>query len=164
MHDFGFFLGIAIVGALAYGLGEFLDHRRKARRARLVASRAPMGEELFLVSLAPQGRIEPAFARAARIAVARGLNIEAHALRPEDRLVRDLGCVNFDAMAVAASLEHALDMRVRVRDLFQARTLRELIARLHERTLEISDWDPPLHREPEPRATRPTEAGDAQAL
>ena len=54
-----------------------------------------------------------------------------------------------------AVLERAFDMRVRVVDVMRAETLRELCKQLYLNSENISEADPPLHRDPVPRERAP---------
>lgn len=158
MKEVGTILCLALVAVIAYTLGEWMDARRRRLRAAFLdrQPRAPLGE--FALRLSALSPVPTAFAREFRRAVAQALGCDAELLDPRQRIRRDLRIVNFDAVELAGVLEHALDIRVRVRDIYAAKTLRDLCLRLHERSLAPSDFDPPLHRDPV--AKQPPPAAD----
>ena len=155
MHDFGFFMSLCIVGIAAYGLGGFLDARRRWLRRTFVESRREQSDRDFETGISALNPVPPGFSRDFRKAVGQALGVEAAKLDPQDRILRDLRVYGFDAMELASTLERNFNVRVKVFDVVRAGTLRKLAMLIHERTLEISDFEPPLHREPVPKLTPP---------
>ncbi len=158
MHDFGFFISIALVGCLAYGLSSFLDARRRQRRRDIVESRASQSDGEFRAAVSSLNPVSLAFCRAFRLAVGRALGVDYDKLDPQDRISQDLRVFGFDAMELAATLERGFDVRVRVTDVMRSGTLRKLALVIHERLQEISEYEPPLHREPVPHVPAPVTA------
>ncbi len=155
MGDIGFFLLLAIAAVASYSISEALNMRRRARRRALVESRTPESDEVFTAGVSALAPVPQAFVRAFRLAAGRALGVDGLKLRPGDRIRRDLHAVNLDAWELAAVLERAFDMRVRVLDVVRAGTLRELCKELHLRSEDISEAEPPLHRDPVPRVAAP---------
>jgi acyl carrier protein len=155
MQDFGFFMSLCIVGMAAYCLGGFLDARRRWLRRTFVESRREQSDRDFEVGISALNPVPPGFSRDFRKAVGSALGVEASKLDPQDRILRDLRVYGFDAMELAGALERSFDVRVKVIDVVRAGTLRKLAMLIHERTLEISDFEPPLHREPVPKLAPP---------
>jgi len=155
MGGFAFFLMAVLITVISFGFSEVLQIRRRAQRRDFVDARGPESEGDFAAGLSALSPIGGPFARAFRLAVGRALGIEAACLRATDRMIADLHVLNFDAVELASVLEHAFDVRVRVLDIVRSKTLRDLCRLLHERTLDISDVDPPLHRDPVPKLAQP---------
>lgn len=155
MHDFGFFISLCVVGFAAYCLGGLLDSRRRWLRRTFVENRREQSDRDFEVGISALNPVPAGFSRDFRKAVGQALGVEAAKLDPQDRILRDLRAYGFDAMELACALERAFDVRVKVIDVVRAGTLRKLAMLIHERTLEISDFEPPLHREPVPKVTPP---------
>jgi len=156
MHDFGFFISLCIVGIAAYCMGAFLDARRRALRRYFVESRHEQSDRDFEVGISSLNPVPAGFSRDFRKAVGGALGVEAAKLDPQDRILRDLRAYGFDTMVLASTLERTFDVRVKVIDVVRAGTLRKLAMLIHERTLEISEFEPPLHREPVPKVAPPT--------
>jgi acyl carrier protein len=155
MHDFGFFISLCIVGFAAYCLGGILDARRRRLRRMFVEKRREQSDRDFEVGISSLNPVPAGFSRDFRKAVGQALGVEAAKLDPQDRVLRDLRAYGFDAMELACALERTFDVRVKVIDVVRAGTLRKLAMLINERTLEISDFEPPLHREPIPKVTPP---------
>lgn len=165
MDDVGFFLLLALVTMISFGLSEALSIRRRRKRRELIESRTPQSDEIFTAGVSALTPVPQGFVRAFRLAVGRALSVDHLRLRPEDHIARDLRAVNFDAWELAGVLERVFDMRVRVKDVVGHRTLRELCKFLYVRGDEISEADPPLHRDPVPqlREPEPEVRGEATA-
>lgn len=146
-----FFLCAGLIAAFAFGASESLQLRRRALRRDKVDSRAVQTDAEFLAGVSAHGPVPGNFARAFRLAAGRALGVDGLRLRHSDRLIADLHVLNFDAIELAALLERAFDLRVRVVDVVRARDLGLLCCLLHERSLDVSEVDPPLHRDPMPR-------------
>lgn len=155
MGDVAFFLLIAAATVLSFSLSEALHARRRARRRALVDSREAESDDVFAAGVSALSPVPQSFARAFRYAVGRALGVDAARLRPSDRISRDLHAVNFDAWELSAVLERTFDMRVRVVDIVRAGTLRDLCKLLHQRGEEVSEAQPPLHRDPVPKLQTP---------
>jgi hypothetical protein len=155
MGDVGFFLLLALATIISFGLSESLAIRRRRKRREFVDSRAPQSDEAFTAGVSALSPVPQNFVRAFRLAVGRALGLDHARLQPTDRISRDLHVVNFDAWELSAVLERAFDMRVRVVEVVRAGTLRELCKQLYVRSENISDVDPPLHRDPVPKARAP---------
>jgi acyl carrier protein len=155
MHDFGFFISLCVVGCFAYCLGGFLDARRRYLRRAFVESRREQSDKDFEVGISALNPVPAGFSRDFRKAVGSALGVEAAKLDPQDRILRDLRAYGFDAMELAGALERTFDVRVKVIDIVRAGTLRKLAMVIHERGQEISDFEPPLHREPVPKVQPP---------
>lgn len=151
MSGVAFFLCAGLIAALAFGASESLQLRRRALRRELVDGRNPVTDADFTAALNADAPIPGNFARAFRLAVGRALGVNAYGLRADDRLSADLRVLNFDSIELAALLERAFDVRVRVLDVVRAGTLSGLCRLVYERSLTVSDVDPPLHRDPMPR-------------
>jgi len=151
MSAVAFFFCAALIATFAFGLGESLQVRRRAMRRELVDARGPQSEMDFGAAISADSGFSGNFARAFRLAVGRALGVDPYRLRAQDRLIRDLHVLNFDAIELAALLERAFDVRVRVIDVVRAANLGDLCRLVHERTLNVSEVDPPLHRDPIPR-------------
>lgn len=150
MSGIAFLICIAFITAMTFGVSESLQMRRRAMRRELVDSRNPQSEVEFLAGLG-RTQISGNFVRAFRLAVGRALGIDGYRLRADDRLGSDLHVLNFDAIELASLLERAFDVRVRVVEVVRAGTLGALAKLIHDRTLAVSEVDPPLHRDPVPR-------------
>lgn len=159
MQEFGFFISVAVVGILAYIVGGLLDARRRASRRAFTDGRAAKSDADFERELTSIQPLPSGFGANFRKAVAMALGVDDQRLDPQDRLLRDLRAFGFDAVELASALERAFDVRVRVMDIVRAGTLRKLALLVHERTLEISEANPPLHRDPVPKVQPP--AADA---
>ena len=155
MGDVGFFLLLALATVVSFGLTESLAIRRRSKRRAIVDSRQPQSDEVFTAGVSALSPVPQNFVRAFRLAVGRALGIDHTRLLPNDRIVRDLKIVNFDAWELSAVLERTLDMRVRVVEVVRAGTLRELCKQLYVRSENISEVDPPLHRDPVPKVRAP---------
>lgn len=155
MGDVGFFLLLALVSMVVFGLTEALAIRRRRKRRELIDARQPQSDEVFTAGISALTHVPQSFVRAFRLAVGRAAGVDYTRLQPTDRIARDLKVVNFDAWELAAVLERAFDMRVRVVDIVRADTLRELCKVLYLRSEDISELDPPLHRDPVPRERAP---------
>jgi len=155
MGDIGFFLILAVVTVVSFGLGESLAARRRRRRRLLVDSREPQSDATFTAGVSALSPVPQNFVRAFRLAVGRAIGVDSARLLPTDRIGRDLRVIHFDAWELSAVLERTFDMRVRVTELGRAKSLRELCKQLHSRSHDISDYDPPLHRDPVPRVQAP---------
>ena len=155
MGEVGFFLLLALVTMLSFGLTESLAIRRRRLRREFVDSREAQSDEVFTAGISALAPVPQTFVRAFRLAIGRALGVDYTRLRPADRVASDLRAVNFDAWELAAVLERAFDMRVRVTDIVRAGTLRELCKVLYAKTEDISEYDPPLHRDPVPRMRAP---------
>lgn len=151
MSIVAFLICAAFITSMAFGLSESLQVRRRALRREFVDSRGPQSEVDFASALGEATPLTGNFARAFRLAVGRALGVDPFRLRAGDLLSRDLRVLNFDAIELAALLERAFDVRVRVVDVVRARTLGDLCALVYQRTTVVSDVDPPLHRDPIPR-------------
>ncbi|MBZ0137052.1 MAG: hypothetical protein K8I27_11835 [Planctomycetes bacterium] len=155
MGDVGFFLLLAVAAMLSFGATETLAIRRRRLRRELVDSRTPQSDEVFTVGISTLTPVPQGFVRAFRLAVARAIGVDHTRLLPTDRISKDLRAVNFDAWELAAVLERTFDMRVRVVDVMRAGTLRELCKQLYLGSENISESDPPLHRDPVPKLRAP---------
>jgi hypothetical protein len=155
MGDIGFFLLMALAAMVSFGLSESLAIRRRAKRRELVDSREPQSDEVFTAGVSALSPVPQNFVRAFRLGVGRALGLDHTRLLPNDRIVRDLKIVNFDAWELSAVLERVFDMRVRVVEVVRAGTLRELCKQLYLRSENVSEVDPPLHRDPVPKARAP---------
>ncbi|MBX3461514.1 MAG: hypothetical protein KF696_16335 [Planctomycetes bacterium] len=155
MGDAGFFILLAVATIVSFSVSEALNARRRARRRALIDSRAPESDDVFAAGVSALAPVPQSFARAFRYAVGRALGVDASRLQPGDRIARDLHAVNFDAWELSAVLERTFDMRVRVLDVVRAGTLRELCKLLHQRSEEVSEAQPPLHRDPVPKVRAP---------
>ncbi|MCB9935437.1 MAG: hypothetical protein H6840_07070 [Planctomycetes bacterium] len=155
MGDVGFFLLLVLVTMLSFGLSESLALRRRRLRRELIESRSPQSDEVFTAGVSAITPVPQGFVRAFRLAVGRALGIDHTRLLPTDRIAADLKAVNFDAWELSAVLERAFDMRVRVVDVMRAGTLRELCKQLHAQSEDLSESNPPLHRDPVPRMRAP---------
>ncbi|KAA0212616.1 acyl carrier protein [bacterium] len=162
MHDFGFFISILLAGGLAYFVAGLLDARRRLQRRDFVESRPAIGDGEFRLGVSAISPVDVAFCRAFRLAVSRALGVPAERLDPRHRLLADLRVFGFDAMELAATLERAFDVRVRVLDVMRSDTLRRLALVIHERLAEISEHEPPLHRDPVPKMRAPEDPADVQ--
>ncbi|MCC6574803.1 MAG: acyl carrier protein [Planctomycetes bacterium] len=156
MKDVAFFICLAFVAALAFMLGGAMDARRRRMRFDFCDLRNEMPDAEFQLLVSAIYPVPLEFVRAFRMAVARALGVEALKLHPQDRFGRDLRVLNYDGVELVGILERAFDVRLRVMDLVRVKTLRGLCRLVHERTQEISDLDPPLHRDPSPKV-RPGE-------
>lgn len=155
MGDVGFFLLLALTTIVSFTLSEGLNARRRARRNALMDTREPEADEVFTAGVSALTPVPQSFVRAFRLAIGRALGVDAAKLRTSDRIAADLRAVNFDAWEVAAVLERTFDMRVRVIDVMRAATLRELCKELFIRSEDISEAQPPLHRDPVPKLHAP---------
>lgn len=155
MGEVGFFLILALVTVFVFGLTESLAIRRRRKRRELIDSRQPQSDEVFSAGISALTQVPQSFVRAFRLAVGRAIGADYTRLLPTDRISRDLKVVNFDAWELAAVLERAFDMRVRVVDVVRAETLRELCKTIYLKSEDISEVDPPLHRDPVPRERAP---------
>lgn len=155
MGDIGFFLILAFVTMISFALSEGLAMRRRRLRRELMDSRTPTSDEVFTAGISALTPVPQSFVRAFRLAVGRALNVDYDKLQPTDHIARDLRAVNFDAWELAGVLERAFDMRVRVSDIVRNKTLRELCKSLYIGSEEISEADPPLHRDPVPKMRAP---------
>lgn len=155
MGALAFFLSAAVITLVSFTVSEFLQHRRRGLRRAFTDARGLQTDADFAVSLSALAPVPANFARAFRLAAGRALGVEPALLRADDRLGGDLHVLNFDAIELAALLERAFDVRVRVLDIVRSRTLRDLCRLMHERAENISEADPPLHRDPVPRIAQP---------
>jgi hypothetical protein len=155
MGDAAFILLLVIVTLISFSVAEAMTMRRRARRRRLVESREPESDESFTAGVSSLTPVPESFVRAFRLAAGRALGVDPSRLRPGDRLGRDLHALNIDGWELAAVLERAFDMRVRVLDIVRAGTLRELCKELYIRSENISEAQPPLHRDPLPKLRAP---------
>ncbi len=155
MGDIGFFLLLAAVTAFSFMLSEAMAARRRAKRRATVDARPPQGDEVFTAGVSALSPVPQGFVRAFRLATGRALGVDGEKLRPGDRIRGDLHAANFDSWELAAVLERTFDMRVRVLDIVRAGTLRELCKDLYLRSEDISEAEPPLHRDPVPKARAP---------
>lgn len=155
MGDVGFFLLLALVTMLSFAFSEALAMRRRRLRRELIDSRSPQSDEVFTAGVSAISPVPQGFVRAFRLAIGRALGVDHTRLHPTDRIAAELKAVNFDAWELAAVLERAFDMRVRVVDVMRAGTLRELCKQLHARSEDVSESNPPLHRDPVPRLRAP---------
>lgn len=151
VRDIAFFLAIALVGVCAFFLGGLMDARRRNLRHELYERRPDMADAEFQLLVSAIYPVPLEFVRAFRLAVGRALGLEPARLYPEDRFGRDLRVINYDGAELVSLLERSFDVRLRLVDLVRARTLRGLCRLLHERIQEVSELDPPLHRDPEPK-------------
>ncbi|CAG0994224.1 MAG: hypothetical protein KBG84_03685 [Planctomycetes bacterium] len=155
MQELGFFMSLCVVGLFAYIVGGLFDARRRAlRRAYSEAQRAQSDRE-FEVGISALNPVSADFGATFRRAVGATLGVEPERLGPQDRILGDLRVFGFDAMELASALERAFDVRVRVVDIVRAGTLRKLAILIHERAQEISEHEPPLHRDPVPKVQPP---------
>jgi hypothetical protein len=155
MGDIGFFLVLALVTMVSFALSEALAMRRRRLRRDLMDSRTPTSDEVFTAGISALTPVPQSFVRAFRLAVGRALGVDYDKLQATDHIARDLHAVNFDAWELAGVLERAFDMRVRVGDIMRHKTLRELCKHLYVGSEEISEADPPLHRDPVPKVRAP---------
>jgi acyl carrier protein len=149
MSAAAFLMCAVLIVLVTYGVAEALQIRRRDLRREAVDARAPQSEVEF--SVAVGAGVTGNVVRAFRFAVGRALGVDPFRLRDRDLLGSDLRVHSFDAIELAAVLERAFDVRVRVMDVVRCRTLADLCRLVHERTLAVSDLDPPLHRDPMPR-------------
>jgi acyl carrier protein len=159
MQEFGFFMSVALVGLVAYVVGGLLDARRRAARRAFSQRRPAVSERDFAEGVSAINPVAPDFSAAFRKTVGEALGVDAARLAAADRLTADLRVFGFDAMDLASALEQRFDVRVRVLDIVRAGTLRKLALLIYERREEISDCNPPLHRDPVPKVS-PPEGGD----
>lgn len=155
MGDVGFFLLLTVITVVAFSVTETLAIRRRRRRREFVDARVPQSDEVFAAGISALTPVPQRFTRAFRLAVARAIGVDHSKLQPTDNIARDLRVVNFDAWELASVLERAFDMRVRVVDIVRAGTLRELCKQLYLDSENISEADPPLHRDPVPKVRAP---------
>jgi len=155
MEDLGFFILLAVVTVASFSVTEALAVRRRRRRREFVGSRQSQPDEVFAAGISALTPVPQSFTRAFRLAVARAIGVDPTRLHPTDRISKDLRVINFDAWELAAVLEGAFDMRVRVVDIVRAGTLRELCKQLYLASEDISEADPPLHRDPVPKVRAP---------
>jgi hypothetical protein len=155
MGDAAFLLLLVLATVFSFGLSEALNSRRRARRRALMDSRTAEPDEVFTAGVSALSPVPQDFVRAFRLGVGRALGIDGAKLRPGDRISRDLHAVNFEAWELAAVLERTFDMRVRVLDVVRAGTLRELCKELYTSSQNISEAQPPLHRDPVPQVPAP---------
>lgn len=155
MGDVGFFLLITLVTVVSFSVTETLAIRRRRRRRDFVEGRTAQSDEVFAAGISALTPVPQSFVRAFRLAVARAVGVDHTRLQPTDSIAKDLRVVNFDAWELAAVLERAFDMRVRVVDIVRAGTLRELCKQLYLASENISEADPPLHRDPVPKVRAP---------
>jgi hypothetical protein len=155
MGDIGFFLLLAVATMISFALTETLAMRRRRRRRDFVDGRVPQSDEVFTAGVSALTPVPQGFVRAYRLAVARALGVDHSRLQPGDRIRRDLRVANLDLWELASVLERAFDLRVRVVDVVRAGTLRELCKQLYLASENISEADPPLHRDPVPKVRAP---------
>ncbi|MCF6227747.1 MAG: phosphopantetheine-binding protein [Planctomycetes bacterium] len=157
MDKIGFFLLLAVIAMTSYSITELLSIRRRRLRNQLLRERGRTADEIFTAGVSGILPVPQSFVRAFRLAVGRALSVDGLKLQPTDRIARDLKAVNFEGMELAMVLERAFDIRVTFSQLVRAKTLRELCKYLYERTEDISEFDPPLHRDPAPKVREPDE-------
>jgi hypothetical protein len=155
MGDIAFFLLLVLVTIISFTVSEALNIRRRRLRLALMESRVPEHDDTFTAGISALEPVPQSFVRAFRLAVGRALGVDAARLRPGDRLSRDLKAINFDAWELASVLERVFDVRVRVVDIASQRTLRDLCKLLYTRSEEVSEHQPPLHRDPVPKVRAP---------
>lgn len=155
MGDVGFFILLALVTVVSFTVTETLAIRRRRVRREIVDARTPQSDEVFTAGISALTPVPQGFVRAFRLAVARAIGVDHTRLLPSDNIRKDLRVVNLDAWELAAVLERAFDMRVRVTDVVRAGTLRELCKQLYLSSEDISEADPPLHRDPVPKLRAP---------
>ena len=155
MDDIGFFILLAVVTVVSFSVTEALAIRRRRVRREIVDSRPAQSDEVFAAGISALTPVPQSFVRAFRLAVARAIGVDHTKLLPTDRVAKDLRVVNFDAWELAAVLERTFDMRVRVANIVRAGTLRELCKQLYLASENISEADPPLHRDPVPKERAP---------
>jgi hypothetical protein len=155
MGDIAFFLLLVLVTVISFTVSEALNIRRRRRRAELVDGRVPEPDDTFTAGISALEPVPQSFVRAFRLAVGRALGVDASRLRPGDRIARDLKAINFDAWELASVLERVFDVRVRVVDIARQQTLRDLCKLLYARSEEVSEHNPPLHRDPVPKNRAP---------
>lgn len=151
MDKIGFFLCLAIIAMVSYSITEMLSVRRRRLRIRLLNGRKPTADDIFTAGISGISPVPQDFVRAFRLAIGRALSVDAKKLLPTDRIARDLKAVNFDGIELAMVLERAFDVRVTFAQVVRTKTLRDLCKYLYERTEDISEFDPPLHRDPAPK-------------
>lgn len=159
VQDFGFFISVCLVGIVAYFIGGLLDARRRAVRRGLTEGRNVSPDREFELGISALNPVPANFGGDFRKAVGSALGVDPQRLEPQDRILGDLRVFGFDAIELASALERAFDVRVRVIDVVRAGTLRKLAMLVHERLQDISEAEPPLHRDPVPKVTPP--AADA---
>lgn len=159
MGDMAFFLILAVVTTISFTLSEAMQLRRRRLRREFVDSQHPMADEVFTAGVSAIEPVSQGFVRAFRLSVGRALALDPSRLHPGHRLGRDLRAVAFDAYELSGVLERAFDMRVRVLDIVRAKTLRDLCKVLYLRSMEPSESEPPLHRDPVPRLRAPEGEG-----
>ena len=155
MGDIAFFMLLAVVTTISFTLSESLQMRRRRMRHAFVDSQDPISDEAFTIGVSAIEPVPQGFVRAFRLSVGRAFGIDASRLHPQHRIRRDLRVVAFDTYELAGLLERAFDMRVRVLDVVRAATLRDLCKVLYPRSMEPSESEPPLHRDPVPRLRAP---------
>jgi Phosphopantetheine attachment site len=155
MQELGFFMSLCVVGLFAYVVGGLFDARRRALRRSYNDAQQSQSDREFEVGISALNPVPVDFGATFRKAVGAALGLEPQKLGPQDRILRDLRVFGFDAMELASALERAFDVRVRVVDIVRAGTLRKLALLVHERAQEISEHEPPLHRDPIPKVQPP---------
>lgn len=150
MGGFAYLMGVIIITTIAYTIGEWAAMNRRARRRSFCMQREPVSDGVFAAGVAGIAPVPESFSRAVRLHLARGLGVEPNRIDAGDRLGRDLGVSLTEAMELAALLERGFDLRVRVVEVLRARTVRDLCRVLYARSEAVSDFDPPLHRDPVP--------------
>ena len=155
MDGLGFFMCAAVIAFVGYTIGEAAQSRRRNLRRALIDARRKSDDLLFQAGVSGLTDVPLDFVRAFRHAVGRALSVPGDRLEPTDRIRRDLRAVNFDAIELAAVLERAFDVRVKVADVIRASTLRELCKAIYLRSEDISEYEPPLHRDPVPKLAAP---------
>lgn len=155
MQELGFFMSLCVVGLVAYIVGGLFDSRRRAARRAFSEAQSVQSDRDFETGISALNPVPAEFGARFRKAVGGALGVEPSRLGPQDRIIADLRVFGFDAMDLAGALERAFDVRVRVVDVVRAGTLRKLALLIHERAQEISDHEPPLHRDPVPKVQPP---------
>ncbi|MDC1141908.1 hypothetical protein OAU50_02350 [Planctomycetota bacterium] len=155
MSEIGFFLCLAVIAMSSYSITEMMSIRRRRLRNHLLAGRVPMADDIFTAGVSGISPVPQDFVRAFRLAVGRALSVNGQKLHPTDRIARDLKAINFEGMELAMVLERTFDVRVTFAQVVRVKTLRDLCKYLHERTEDISEFDPPLHRDPAPKVRAP---------
>ncbi|MHC4842130.1 MAG: hypothetical protein ACYTDT_14440 [Planctomycetota bacterium] len=162
MTEIGFFLCLTVIAMISYSLTEMLSIRRRRLRNELLRGRERQADDLFTAGVSAISPVPQDFVRAFRLAVGRALSVDGKKLHPTDRIARDLKAINFEGMELAMVLERTFDVRVTFAQVVRTKTLRDLCKFLYERTEDISEFDPPLHRDPVPKVRDPDDPDFAE--
>lgn len=155
MSGFGFLMCCAIIAGTFYTIGEVMANMRRNARRALADGRANSSDGDFTVGVSALTPVPESFVRAFRLGVGRALGIEGRRLLPSDRIRGDLRVTLIEAIELSTTLERMFDTRVRIHDILTSRTLRDLCKRMYAKSEEISEFDPPLHRDPLPKLREP---------